>query len=79
MRWADLILIISLRGTADAPVDPPCRMMDSFIQEMSEDAGVCVCLSLCVCGCVSSCAIFVLCFVDKTSLMSCVTSTVMVL
>lgn len=57
MRLADLILIISLRGTADAPVDPPCRMMDSFIQEMSEDAGahmcVYVCVSLCVCGCVS--------------------------
>lgn len=43
MCLADLILIISLRGTADARVDPPCRMMDSFIQEMSEDALVCVC------------------------------------
>lgn len=50
MCLADLILIISLRGTADAPVDPPCGMMDSFIQEMSEDVGVhvCTCVSLCV-------------------------------
>lgn len=55
MCLADLILIISLRGTADAPVDPPCRMMDSFIQEMSEDAGahVCMCVSLCVFVCVA--------------------------
>lgn len=49
MCLADLILIISLRGTADAPVDPPCRMMDSFIQEMSEDAGAYVRVCLCVC------------------------------